>query len=201
MTRHADADQRQHQVGEALLDVVAEKGLAKTTLRQVADAADVSVGLVQRYFATKEDLLTFGFEHVYRLTAERVAAVPMRTPVRAIVTAIAETVLPLTAERQRECRVWLAFVQASINDPDLAASHHRSSSELLEGLTNALDGARRAGELAGGVDTGREARALMAFVDGLTLHGVATGHSYDPESQRALLQNYLDRLFDGSSGS
>ena len=195
MTKHADEEQRRHQVGEALMDVVAERGLAKTTLRQVAEAANVSVGLVQRYFATKEDLLLFGFDHVYRRTAERVAAVPVELPVRNVLTGIAESVLPLTAERQRECRVWLAFVQASINDPDLASAHHRSSSELLDGLRQAIAGAQHTGEIAEFLDSGREAQSLMAFLDGITLNGIATTTTYDPLTQRALLQDHLNRLF------
>lgn len=177
------------------MDVVAERGLAKTTLRQVAEAANVSVGLVQRYFATKEDLLLFGFDHVYRRTAERVAAVPVELPVRNVLTSIAEAVLPLTPERQRECRVWLAFVQASVNDPDLASAHHRSSSELLDGLRQAITGAQHTGEIADALDPDHEAKSLMAVLDGITLNGVALNNTYDPPTQTALLRNHLDQLF------
>lgn len=200
MTEHADAEDRRYQVGEALMVVVADRGLTKTTLRHVADAAGVSVGLVQRYFATKEDLLKFGFDHLYRRTLDRVAAVPVQRPVRNVLTGIAEAVLPLTVERARESRVWLAFVQASVNDDDLAETHRQSSTELLDGLHQALEGAQRTGELATSADTAHEASAMMAFIDGLTLHGAASPATYSPSAQRALLHGYVDRLFGHTGG-
>ncbi|MGW0482702.1 helix-turn-helix domain-containing protein [Nonomuraea sp. NPDC003214] len=64
---------------------LAERGLARTTLVDVAAAAEVSVGLVQRYFRSKDELLLFGIEHVYRRVGERVRQVQVTTPVRGFV--------------------------------------------------------------------------------------------------------------------
>lgn len=195
MTKHVSAEERRHQVGEALMHVVADNGLAATTLRQVADTAGVSVGLVQRYFASKKELIHFGFEHVYGRTRQRVEAVPITTPVRGIVVGLAEALLPLTEERVRESRVWLAFLHWSVNDPDLATIHHRSASELREGLRDAIAGAQRTGEVSESSDPELEALALMTYIDGLTVEAVTTGDMYPPATVRTLLDAYLDRVF------
>ncbi len=42
---------------QAALDLFAEKGYQATTLRDIASAADVSLGLTYRYFAAKEQLI------------------------------------------------------------------------------------------------------------------------------------------------
>lgn len=198
MSKHRTSEERREQVGDALMRTVAARGLERTTIRQVADAAGVSVGLVQRYFATKDDLLRFGIAHVYRRTQERVAAVPVRPPVRSLVQDVAEALLPLDDERERECRVWLAFVQAALNDPDQRVTHERAAVELVTGLSEALAGAQRAGELDASVDAGREAAALAAFLDGLTLNGVATPGAFGRDTLRSAVTGYLDRLFGGS---
>ena len=52
-----DHDERRARLTEVLLDVVAEGGLEAATIRTVAAAAGVSIGTVQHYFKTKDDML------------------------------------------------------------------------------------------------------------------------------------------------
>jgi TetR/AcrR family transcriptional regulator, transcriptional repressor of bet genes len=75
MARTADHEQRRRQVAEALMAVVGERGLARTTLADVADHAGVSIGLVQRYFRSKAQLLRFGVEHMYHRAEQRLQEV------------------------------------------------------------------------------------------------------------------------------
>ncbi|MFH8371148.1 TetR/AcrR family transcriptional regulator [Streptomyces sp. NPDC018031] len=201
MTRHADADTRRAQIADALLSTVAERGLARTALADVAATAGVSVGLVQRYFRTKGDLLRFGVEWIYGRARERVRQVEITPPVRGIVVRIMETFLPLDDEREKELKVWLSFLHASLTDPEMAATHKAATRDLNDGLVEALSGAQRAAELADDIDVAREAAALIAFVDGLSLHHVATGEGYDADELRAALVRYVDRLFDGEVAS
>ncbi|MFF0740354.1 TetR/AcrR family transcriptional regulator [Streptomyces sp. NPDC004111] len=196
MTLHEDADTRRGQVASALMSVVADKGLARTTLADVARTAGVSVGLVQRYFRSKDELLRFGIAYVYRRSEERIAAIPVEAPVRKFVVRLMETSLPLTSERRAELRVWLSFVQASLTDADMAAIHRDATVRLLRGVDEALRGAQRAGELGADIDTEEEAAALVAFVDGLCLHHAATGDEFGASRIGAALATYVDRLFD-----
>lgn len=177
------------------MEVVATRGLMQTTLRQVADAAGVSVGLVQRYFTSKNELLEFGFDYVYQRTRDRITAVPHEAPVKDVVLGLGEAVLPLDPQRRRETSVFLAFVHATLNDEALARIHQRAASELVEGLTRALESAQQSGELNTGVDPGVEALALVALLDGLTLDGMATASLYPEQTLRALLHAHVDRLF------
>ncbi|MER5971542.1 TetR/AcrR family transcriptional regulator [Streptomyces sp. NPDC002055] len=199
MTRHADADVRRNQVAAALVRVVAERGLARATLADVAEEAGVSVGLVQRYFRTKDELLRFGVEYVYRRAEERVQQVAVSLPVRGTVVRLMETFLPLDPERRDELRVWLSLIQASLSDPRMAAVHQGATLAMVDGVAEALAGAQRAGELTDAADTATEAAALVAFVDGLCLHHAATGTRFEPTALRTALTQYVDRLFDGGT--
>ncbi|RBQ20762.1 TetR family transcriptional regulator [Spongiactinospora rosea] len=195
MTRHADPDTRRLQIAEALLSTLSERGLGGTTLADVAAAADVSVGLVQRYFRTKEELLIFGIEYVYQRATDRLHQVEVVPPVRDVVVGLMETFLPLDETRERELRVWLNFLTASLTSRRMAAIHQAATSELIDGITDALTAAQRTGELDGDLDPRTEAAAFVAFVDGLCLHHAATGDGYDATALREALVTYAERLF------
>ncbi|TDD47036.1 TetR family transcriptional regulator [Nonomuraea terrae] len=196
MTKHADADTRRLQIAEALIRTLADRGIIRTTLADVATAADVSVGLVQRYFRSKDELLIFGIEHVYQRAIERVRQVQPTTPIRDFLTRLMETLLPLDQERERELRVWLNFVQASLTNPKMAAIHQTATADLIGGAAEVLAAAQRAGELDTTVDPAREAAALVAFADGLSLHHAVTGDRYDAAGIHGALTAYISRLFD-----
>ena len=196
MTKHQNSDARRIQVADGLFAAVAERGLEKTTVRDVADAAGASVGLVQRYFRTKADLLRFGIQVVFERVEARVRRVSITPPVRRIVGEIAESLFPLDEERDQEFRVVLAFWQASLHDPEMTATHRKATHGLVDGLAEAFAGAQRAGELSETLDPAFEARILLALVDGLSLHATVTEDGFDAEMITAALHLHLDRLFD-----
>ncbi|NYH53192.1 AcrR family transcriptional regulator [Nocardiopsis arvandica] len=198
MARTADHEQRRRQVAEALLRAVGERGLARTTLADVADQAGVSIGLVQSYFRTKSQLLRFGVEYLYKQGENRLRAVggdglPVAS-VRDWVFRAAETLLPLDGERRAELTVWLEFLPTTMSDPEMSRLHRDTTGALVDMFTQALEEARRGGELTPDADARTEAADLVAFVDGLTLHRLVTGGVYSDDAVRAALDTYLDRL-------
>ncbi|OLT26048.1 TetR family transcriptional regulator [Nocardiopsis sp. CNR-923] len=194
MARTADHGARRRQVAEALMRTVAERGLARTTLADVADEAGVSVGLVQRYFRAKSDLLRFGVEHMYRRAGERFQAVDMSGAFHDRVYRFAETLLPLDDERRVELTVWLEFLPATLTDPEMARLHQDTTRALVDAITHGFEDAVRDGDLPEGTDPRGEATRLVAFVDGLTLHHLVTTREFPEEEIRASLRAYLDRL-------
>ena len=202
MTTHKDEESRRRQVGEALLGVVSEHGMEGATLRQVASTAGVSVGLVQRYFRTKAELISFGIEYVYERSEARLGGIPWDDPdmsAREVVEHLAEVSLPLDESRSREVRVELAFIQISLNDTELARVHDRYAAEVLEQLRAILESARSTGELASDTDIPTTAAEMVAVLSGLQLNGVARSHQ-GTGVMRAVVSQYLDRLFPAHAG-
>jgi len=50
-------ERRRHQIADAAARLFVAKGFHKTTTRQIARAADISIGSLYEYFTTKEDIL------------------------------------------------------------------------------------------------------------------------------------------------
>ena len=56
------ATDRRVQVLEATVRVISERGAERTRLADVSRAAEVSIGLIQHYFGSRDDLLAAAFE-------------------------------------------------------------------------------------------------------------------------------------------
>ncbi|MCM6773836.1 TetR family transcriptional regulator [Nocardia sp. CDC159] len=137
---------------EAVLTVLAERGVEALSVRSVAAAARVSPAQVQYYYRTKTDLIRSGFAYAgARFLADVREAAP--NTLRDIVFQW----LPLDERRDRRARVWLAYAGLAAVDPVLA----RESASL--------DADLRAWYVDAGL-TESEAVQLLALVDGLTLH-------------------------------
>jgi AcrR family transcriptional regulator len=64
----------------AALECFAAEGNSATSLREVAEAAGVSIGLVQHHFGTKAGLVAAVDDHVIRVVADAVASTPLPPP-------------------------------------------------------------------------------------------------------------------------
>lgn len=201
MPRTADHDERRRQVAEALLRTVARKGLARTTFADVADELGASVGLVQRYFRSKDELLRFGVEYLYKRGEERIAAVELVPPLHDLMYRVARTLLPLDGERRLELTVWLEFLPATVHDPEMAELHRATTRRLVDGLVEGFTVAQQIGELSGELDPRAEAAALNAYVDGLTVHQLTNPELFDEATAEHLLRQYFARLFSVPGGS
>jgi AcrR family transcriptional regulator len=61
-SRKTQAEERRLQIMDIALKVFAEKGFSKTTIKDLADAAGISAGLMYHYFPGKEKLLEAAVE-------------------------------------------------------------------------------------------------------------------------------------------
>ncbi|MGP8298654.1 TetR/AcrR family transcriptional regulator [Streptomyces inhibens] len=191
MPKQVDHESRRRQIAEAVCQLADESGLEGVTLRDVAARAEVSMGAVQRCFATKEEMLVFALGHIGERIAARVTARLVESPAQSARTALghATTEVSLLQEEHRaEARVWLAFVAQAAVSPSLA--------EILRsnyaGLQTVF--ARLIAEAADTPDPDRAARTLLALADGLTTH-VLIGH-LSPAMALDVLDGHLNRLWD-----
>jgi AcrR family transcriptional regulator len=90
--KQVDHAQRRRHIGEAVLRLIATRGLEAASLRNVAAEAGVSMGTVQHYFTSKQEMLDFAQRYNYERATVRIpqliAALPephsIRTQLRAL---------------------------------------------------------------------------------------------------------------------
>jgi AcrR family transcriptional regulator len=191
--KKVDHRQRRKQLADALMRLAATDGLEAVSLRHVAAAAGVSTGMVQHYFRTKDEMMTFAMDMVmHNMRARATAEVPLpdASP-RQFVRSLLLQVLPLDEQRRIEGTVVLAFMSYAAVRPDVAVGLRESSRQMREFLAAQISAAHVGN--ASRVDPMHAATALLALVDGLGFHVI--GRHYSADEAVAALDAQLDALF------
>lgn len=115
--------------------IIHDKGMESVSLREVAAEAGMSMGTVQYYVTTKDQMLLLALEHFRVWIGIRVAAVTARdsTPLDLLRGTVLE-LLPLDDERSYLNRIGLAFQASSIVADDQAAAMRLGLPHLLSFL-------------------------------------------------------------------
>lgn len=192
-----DHRERRRHIAEALWRVTVTYGLEGVSLRHVAAEAQVSMGMVQHYFTTKDDMLLFSLgamnERITERVAHRVGSVAAPATPKSLVRAVLIELLPLDEERRVEAHVGLAFLARAAIHPSLAAALSASFDELHRFVEDQVCRAQAAGVAPADLEPHVETVELLALVDGLTAHVLAGWRSADTALQ--LLDRRLDRTF------
>jgi DNA-binding transcriptional regulator YbjK len=173
---------RKDRIIDVTLEVVAEHGVAGTTHRLVATAADVPLGSMTYYFTGLNDLL----EQAFRRHATRMAALyehhfdQVRTRAQ-LVEAVTDLVHGNNASTPRDSVVTFELYLAALRDPSL-----RSITESWMATSRAV--------LRRYVDP-VTARGVDALIEGLIMHAIL---STQPVS-RAQTMSYVDRALGAAA--
>lgn len=180
---------------DALMRVVDGHGLDAVSIRAVAREAGVSIGTVQYYFATKDELLLAAYHRVIDQVTARGNAIAAADPApREFIRALLLELLPLDERRATELRVGLAFTARSVHSPQLTELYTEAHRALVEAIAGHLELAVLRGQAATGVDPRRDAIHCVAFADGLAWHLLCAPNSVKPAEALAALEAHVDRL-------
>lgn len=176
----------------ATWSVLAEGGLSRLTLRAVAERAGCTTGLVLHTFPDRRALLTHSRQRLREQASARVdqAESAASGPQEALREVLLH-VLALGNDWSDEPRVWLSFLAASLDDPDLARHHTEGNRALLARVTRLLGALH---------DDWPEARlratasALVALVEGFNVLASADPDSYPRHVQQAALSAALEAV-------
>ncbi|XVV00938.1 TetR/AcrR family transcriptional regulator [Actinosynnema sp. CA-248983] len=156
------------QVAQGALDVFWRRGYAATSLRDLKDELDVLPGSLYAAYGDKHALflraLGLYVEGARDQAGELTAEGPVLPRIRDLLLSVLE------AARTHPGRGCMIGNTAAELLPQDQAAHHlvRSGFDALEtGLAQALDAARRSGEVRPDVDCDAQARLLLALMQGL----------------------------------
>ncbi|MER5182620.1 TetR family transcriptional regulator C-terminal domain-containing protein [Streptomyces sp. NPDC002896] len=193
MPRKVDHRERRELLADALMRLAATQGLEGVSLRQVAAEAGVSTGMVQHYFRTKDEMMTFALGMVAdRIRARSEAATAPATP-RELVRGVLLQILPLDDTRRLEGHVGLAFLAYAAVKPAIREGLREDAAGMRGFIARQL---RAAG--ADGIDPELAAIGLMALVDGLGMQLLS--RQYAEKDAVAALDAQLALIFSEPGG-
>ncbi len=177
-------DDRRQAILLAVWQILAAQGLGAVSIRSVAAAAQVSPGLVQHHFGTKDRLLLASAELMIDLAEGGFAEVrPSMTPHQELEQLLLHA-LPRADEAKAGTSVYYAFVAASVAQPPIASLLAQAKQGVVGEVTRLLE------QLAPGRGSG-QAASLVALSDGVTM-AVFLG-ALDPAQATAAVRAALDQ--------
>ncbi|MFI7639739.1 TetR/AcrR family transcriptional regulator [Nonomuraea sp. NPDC049400] len=182
--------QRRDEIADAVLAIVADRGLAAVSLTEVAAQAGISPGRVQHYFPAKRQLLEAAFERGNHLSSTRIrqrvgsdleAAEP-----RLVLTTVLTELIPYDAATEAHMRIRQSFHAFAFAEESIAsrlrvlyADFHRQMADLIskDQQASRIPATRHPYEMA---------LALVALAEGLAAYVLAGVTSAAVARDRAL---------------
>jgi AcrR family transcriptional regulator len=132
---------RREQICRAAAAVIAREGFAGSTMRMVAEEAGVSTGMLNHYFASRQDLLTqalvFVSERAQARFREAIDGIP---PGIERLTALLDSALADDEEVAETWRVWINAYGEAVRLPDLRHTIEARLHSWFELIDRALEG-------------------------------------------------------------
>ncbi len=154
---------------EAAIRCLGQGGMSAFTIDRICREAEVSRGLINHYFKSKDDLLAAAYEAMTDYLAEA----PRNSLAEAPASAIDQLVASLEARfdpdifERSKLKAWLTLWGEVTTNPALQALHRKRYHAYRGGLVAALSAiAQQRGRK---LDAKRLALKLMALIDGLWL--------------------------------
>ncbi len=173
-------DARRQHILRAAARMSAQRGLDGVRLRDVANAAGVSIGSIQHHFETRELLLREAFE--WALTdlvgRRRSASAGESGPWRRFELLVRE--LSGDPDLLRRCATWTEFCAGASRHPRLREGVRRVHDEWHSLVADIVEAGVRCGEFTPAVPAATAVGALTALVDGCDM-AVAAGGGMTPD--------------------
>ncbi|GAB7045802.1 hypothetical protein JCM9534A_09280 [Catenuloplanes indicus JCM 9534] len=197
--KKVDHRERRQLIVDALMRVAATGGLEAISLRHVAAEAGVTTGMVQHYFATKDDMMRFALNGIIERTTARIEAAMARLsqpPGPAdLVRTLLTTLLPLDDERRADGKVGLAFLAYSAVEPGAADLLRDNTRQMAGFMADQVRAAQAAGAAPAHLDADAAGAGLLAAMEGLSIY--VLGGYYDGETAVRALHAHLGLIFTG----
>jgi AcrR family transcriptional regulator len=183
------ADERRASILAAALRVVAAKGFAATTTRDVAAEAGVRVGLLHHYFPSHDDLLAAAFEHA--AAQERAALERRVAAATAPVDKLRRLVLDFGPVREDPAvLLWIDAWSEAPRNPRLRATTDRQNAAWTAMITEVVAEGVAAGAFTSD-DPDGSAWVVLALLDGMAVQ-LATGEAIGPRRAQRLVRAAIE---------
>ena len=185
---------RRAQILRAARTCIVALGYERVTVRDVAEQAGVSTGMIVHYFGDKDTLLEAALLDKVQDTgiAFRAALTGAQTAWEQLERLIVASV-PETEEVRDEWRLWLTFWGEVTRNERLRAVSERQHRRWTRFLSRIIAEGIASGEFAP-VDPHATATQLAALIDGLAIQATLQNPTLSPTQMRELCLNALRQL-------
>ncbi|MGW0732705.1 TetR/AcrR family transcriptional regulator [Streptomyces sp. NPDC002851] len=199
MPKQVDHEARRQEIAAALFRIASTRGLEGASLRDVAAEAGISLGRLQHYFRTREEMLTFALRRMNELAdqgiRERIAALGAEPSPQAVLRECLRGMIALDEKSRTGYLVGVAYFVRAVHNAQLRSLAQEGIPQLRAFFADQLRQAQQSGEVPQRRDPDAEAMRLICLVEGLNSYIALEVHT--PEEAVRLLEGHLAELFGG----
>ena len=179
---------QQKHIAGVVYDLIAEFGIENLTMRQVADAAKVSLGTITYHFRSKEALIATALESGYELPEDwdQYKGSPA-AQLRRIALSYA-----LQSPKERWWRFWVNYVAMSTRDAEIQATQAKRFDKQRRFWVKLLVEGQELGEIRGDIATEETVDRMLVEVHG---HVILQLLKPSPK-MRANARDAIERMID-----
>jgi AcrR family transcriptional regulator len=186
MPKVVDHEKRRQELIATAALVIAERGLERTTLKEVAHAAGFSANLIAHYFDSKNDLLW----HVQRFAGKRAAKRFLNSSDHSLQHMI-ECVLPFTADTEVEWKIRMFFWSRAIYDPNLSGSQDDIMIRVRRDMAKIVREQQQDGRVHPDVDVAITTERLINLANSLSIQVLLEPKKYTRALTRKIIRSAL----------
>ena len=180
-------NEQRRRIVQCAFQVLARDGLESFAMRRVAQEAGCTIGLINHWFSSKEDLVTAAWNEALERENARSADV-LSTDAFSVASLLARS-LPINEALRQEALVWLAFRALSLSNPTVRTACRRRFALGRRMLGDLLANGRprsRQDEIA--------AATMIAAMEGITIMAALDPGRWSAQRQRQALKALLEPL-------
>ena len=183
---------------DAAVDCLAEGGIEAFRIARVAEAADVSTGLVHYHFATREGLLAEAFQASFQVAGDVRTSTKYGagTALERLRRKLDES-LPVSGRREREWELWVELWLRAVREPPLRETAAAVYRQLHWSLRQLLIDGVESGEFDV-EDPAALADRVLALIDGYGLRALLQDPLMPVERAREQLWSALTAELAGA---
>lgn len=194
MPRIVDHEQRRAEIARSAALAIAELGLERATMREIAARSGVSKGIVEHYFANREEViesaLAWANARYVAREARRTRGLQGLEALRARLLCV----LPLSAESRQEWKIRLCFWSVAAVDPQARKAQRARLDRTRERFVADIEEARALGQAPAGTDAAAAANELIHLVAGLACDALLDPAYYSRGYLVTTIDKTLNRL-------
>ncbi len=194
MPRQVDWDERRAELAAAVWRTIARRGLAHTSIRNIAEESGWTRGVLQLYFRDKGELMLYAFElacdHAMEVNHRVVGEAKGLEDLRRRMLAYARP----DEEQRQVTEVLTAFVMRAKTQPDLADAARRRYGDWVEVTQRLFRGLDAQGAFREGIELEHAALEYFALAMGLAELDLIDEDMLVGIDAGRLIDGYLSRI-------
>lgn len=192
--RRLPPDERRRQIVEAARSVIVRQGLGTTSLRNIANEAQVSMGTVTYHFSSIDDIIgAVVVTESERFYADVVAAADTEPDARSALQLLVDPLFGDTDDVHAHWRIWSDYWAATGRRPEMTQAY----ADRIRHWENCCARVIARGVAAGvfrPVEPRESALKLAAYADGLGTQRLQEARDLSAEVARTYLTEFIDLL-------